>query len=92
MAISAAQIVIGAVIIYYSAGTLFKIGDFFIAEGISDAIYLISSSINGDLNNKDYLHHKSISMSISLTIGSCKFIYSAMKYGMAANSFGKVAT
>jgi len=52
LAISAAQIVIGAVIIYFSSGKLFKIGEFFIAEGISDAIYLISSSINGDLNIK----------------------------------------
>ena len=68
-----------------------KIGEFLIAEGISDAIYIAAAGYNGNLSLKDYGSNKMVSMTLSIAMGAFKFAkntYKAVNAAKAAKAAG----
>lgn len=63
------QILIGALIIFFSAGSLTLVGQAFISEGIGDIVFAITSFTSGHFTWADYGKHKAISLMI--TVATC---------------------
>ena len=83
-----AQIAIGVAITALSGGTLGIVGNAFIAEGVSDMIFAIQSSVTGTFSWQSYQSHKKWSLAMTVaTAGVGSYLTKGAAAGRAA-AFG----
>ncbi|XP_017266578.1 uncharacterized protein LOC108232940 [Kryptolebias marmoratus] len=85
------QIIAGALLVVFTAGTLAQVGMGLITEGISDCIYGIEALVTGDFSWKSWAIEKAISIGVSLiSCGIGKLIAKGFKAcKMALKGLGK---